>query len=174
MKVNTFLMTSFLKAKLVDEENAKKAYEAAEKNEHSFFAELIDMKLVKAADVYAHLSKLFGIEFTEVNINQIQDAIVNKVDNTFLMEIRAVPLRLDANKLIVLIDTPFNISNCNLVRYYLDYNIEPKLVTKENLDTILNAIQNKDRRIRAIEELQISENKVIKKTGEELYLSFLL
>lgn len=170
MKVNEFLMSSFLKAKLIDETQAKEIYIEAEKNEHSYFAELIDKKILTSQAVYQHLSKLFNIEFIEVTINQIQDNIVAKIDNVFLNEIRCCPLRMEANELIVLIDTPFNISNCNLVRYYADYNINPKLVTKENLDLILNAIQNKDRRIKAIEELQISENKVIKKTGEEYTL----
>ena len=170
MKVNEFLMSNFIKAKLIDEERAKVVYEEAEKNGKSFFDEVITQKILKANTVYEHLSKLFGIEFVEVTLNQIQDNIVNKIENTFLSEIRTIPLKLEQNELVVLIDTPFNISNCNLVRYYLDYNVVPKLVTKENLDTILSAIQNKDRRIKAIEELQLSENKVIKKTGEEFTL----
>ena len=170
MKVNEFLMSSFLKAKLINEETAKNIYIDAEKSEKSYFDELINQKVLKPVDVYTHLSKLFGIEFIDVSINQLQDEVVNKIDNTFLSEIRVIPLRIENEELIVLIDTPFNVSNCNLVRYYLNYNVAPRLVTKENLDLILSAIQNKDRRIRAIEELQISENKVIKKTGEEFTL----
>lgn len=170
MKVNEFLMSSFVKAKLIDEEQAKATYLEAEKNQKSYFDQLIADKILTSQSVYTHLSKLFGIEYIDVTINQIQDNIVNQVDSVFLAENRAIPLKIDSNELVVLIDTPFNISNCNLVRYYLDYNISPKLVTKENLDLILNAIQNKDKRIRAIEELQISENKVIKKTGEEYTL----
>ena len=170
MKVNEFLMSSFLKAKLISEEQAKATYIEAEKNQKSYFDQLITDKILTSQSVYNHLSKLFGIEFIEVTINQIQDSVVNKIDNVFLSEIRAVPFKIEANELIVLIDTPFNISNCNLVRYYLNYNVTPKLVTRENLDLILNAIQNKDKRIKAIEELQISENKVIKKTGEEYTL----
>ena len=170
MKVNEFLMSSFIKAKLIDEEAAKTVYIEAEKNGRSYFDELVGQKILSADVVYSHLSKLFDIEFIDVPINQIQDNVVSQIDNVFLNETRTVPLKLDQNELVVLIDTPFNISQANLCRYYLNYNVNPKLVTRENLDTILNTISNKDRRIKAIEELQISENKVIKKTGEEYTL----
>lgn len=170
MKVNEFLMSSFIKAKLIDEEAAKTVYIEAEKNGRSYFDELVGQKILGADVVYSHLSKLFDIEFIDVPINQIQDNVVSQIDNVFLNETRTVPLKLEQNELVVLIDTPFNISQANLCRYYLNYNVNPKLVTRENLDTILNTISNKDRRIKAIEELQISENKVIKKTGEEYTL----
>ena len=61
MKVNEFLMSSFIKAKLIDEEAAKTVYIEAEKNGRSYFDELVEQKILSADLVYSHLSKLFDI-----------------------------------------------------------------------------------------------------------------
>ena len=63
MKVNEFLMSSFVKAKLIDEEQAKATYLEAEKNQKSYFDQLIADKILTSQSVYTHLSKLFGIEY---------------------------------------------------------------------------------------------------------------
>jgi hypothetical protein len=123
MKVNEFLMSSFIKAKLIDEEAAKTVYIEAEKNGRSYFDELVEQKILSADLVYSHLSKLFDIDFIDVPINQIQDNVVSQIDNVFLNETRTVPLKLEQNELVVLIDTPFNISQANLCRYYLNYTL---------------------------------------------------
>ena len=46
MKVNEFLMSSFVKAKLIDEEQAKATYLEAEKNQKSYFDQLIADKIL--------------------------------------------------------------------------------------------------------------------------------
>lgn len=165
MKVNEYLKNKFIEEGVISKAKAEEAFQASMKDNKPLFEELIDKGYLEDIQVYNFLSKLFNIEYIDVNIHSINDGLVDKVDNVFMNETRVVPLSLRNNLLTVIIDSPFNISNVNLIRYYLNYDLDVKLVKKDVMENILNNIANKDRRMKAIEEVAKEDEKSSKNSS---------
>lgn len=169
MKVNEYLKNKFIDEGLLSKSKAEDAYQVSMKDNKPYFETLVEKNYLEDNEVYNFLAKLFNLEFIDINIHALSDNLIDKVDNVFLNETRVIPLSLYNNTLTVVIDSPFNLGNVNLIRYYLNYDIDVKLIKNDAMEVILANIANKDRRIKAIEEVAKEDEKISKTNTNNNY-----
>lgn len=154
MLVNNVLADYFVKKNLIEKQQADDLVYSNSETKKPIYELFIKNNLISEEKVYSVLSEMFEIEKIDVNFNNLNFNLIDKVPNLFIKENRIIPLKIDEeDTLIVIIDSPFAILTVNDIRFYLDNDIKAKFVLKSVMDNLLSNINNKSRRQQAISEL---------------------
>lgn len=156
MLVNELLSNYFVSKGLISRDDAEQILEANKTTKDPFYILLIKNEILSEDKVYSALSELFGIPYQDdFNPNNLNYDLLDKIPSIFLRESRIVPIGYDDNNvLICLIDSPFNITEINTLRYYINASATLRFTTQSAMDLLISNITNKSKRQEALTELQ--------------------
>jgi type IV pilus assembly protein PilB len=103
---------------------------------------LIELELCSDEDVAKALATQFGLEFIELGKQQIDHDILDSVPGSLIESNLAIPLRLEGDRLKVVITDPLDLETLDLLRFRLNREITPALApvskVKEFIEKFVN------------------------------------
>ena len=129
----TGLVRQLVRTGLLNENTALRAIEQAHKNDIPFVTYLVENKLVPANDVARIASREFGLPLLDLNVLEIDPALVQLVEEKLIRQHRAIPLWKRGNRLFIALTDPTNLRALEDIKFKTGLNTEPVIVIETHL-----------------------------------------
>ena len=141
IKVTGFPRKLMLKG-LLDEDTAKQALLNAQKEKHSFIAEIVGKKLVSSRDIALAASTEFGLPCISLEQIDIDLDIIKLVDEALIAKHGVLPLFKRGNRLFVAISDPLKLNAVDEIKFNTGLSTEPVIVELDQLNSTIQKIQD--------------------------------
>ena len=144
--INEYLAQEFVSRGAINDEDAKKALETATKNSEVFYKTLIKLKISDPDRVYSMLGVIFNIPYQTYSSLNLDYELIDKCSSEFIAEYRIVPVAIEDDVLIALIDNPLEILSAKNLESIYQMKVSLVLVNDTIMDSLILAITNKEKR----------------------------
>ena len=162
--INQYLANEFVHHNIISQDDAAKALDIATKTKEEFYKTVVRIKAADNEKVYSLLGSISGIPydtFSSVNLNY---DLLSKVSTAFMNEHRLVPARIENNILYAVVDDPFDILGATNLEAIYKMKVSLILITDSSMNSLLEAISNKEKRDEMIE---VQKNRNMPKSFKE-------
>ncbi|MFA4029405.1 MAG: hypothetical protein GDYSWBUE_000155 [Candidatus Fervidibacterota bacterium] len=125
------------RGKLTDEQ-LKEAMKARRDTTQPIEEILIQLGIVSKQDILSAKAEQLGVEFVDLSQIQIDESAMGLVPRELMEKYRAVPIRIEGNRLTVAMANPRDLMAIDDLRMRTRLNIRPVLADPEAIDTILS------------------------------------
>lgn len=170
MTINEYLKSKFEELSLFSQEDGDKALDYAKKNCVLFFVALLELKILSEDQIYSSLAKIEDIDFTLVDISSVDINVMNCCPQSFMMENRILPYKIENDIVYALIDNPFDLVSLKDTQSYFDKPITLALTTPSRFDYLFTALMNRNTREEMIKKADGEQNELFEASTLEDYL----
>lgn len=163
-----FYQFLFDKTKVKDRAALKSALEKANEENIYLYQYLINQNIYKDTEMYTLLGMYFNIPFSEINSLSVDEEIVRQAPLYFLKSLNIIPVKIKGNKLIVALSEPHHLHKVRDLKIYYNQELEPTLVTPQNLMVLFEYVENKQRKKDVIGEIETKDTPDIVEIDEEM------
>ncbi len=130
----TGLARQLVMQKLLSEQDAVNAIQAAKKDKQPFVHYIVGKKLVKAIDVATIASTEFGVPLFDISVADIEKETVSVIKDTLVNKHFALPIFKRGTRLFVAIADPTNIAAIDEIKFQSAMSTEAILVEADKLE----------------------------------------
>jgi type IV pilus assembly protein PilB len=117
----------------LDETEAFKAYDAAQKKRTQFVAYLVENKVLTSRNIAWSGAQEFGVPLFDLDVMEMQSAPVSMVSEKLIRQHHAIPLFKRGNRLYIAVSDPTNLAAIDEFKFHTGINTEAVLVEEEKL-----------------------------------------
>ncbi len=122
---------------LLDQEEAQKAYEAANKEKTPLVRHLVSSKTLSAKDIATSASNEFGVPLFDLDAMDMEMAATSLINEKLIKKHNALPLTKRGNRLYVAVSDPTNLQALDEIKFATDINTDPVLVEDDKLARLI-------------------------------------
>ena len=123
----------------LEEAEAFKAYDAAQKKRAHFVTYLVENKILKSRNIAWAGAQEFGVPLFDLDVMDMESTPVNLVSEKLIRQHHALPLFKRGNRLYVAVSDPTNLAAIDEFKFHTGINTEAVLVEEEKLTRSIEA-----------------------------------
>ncbi|MCI2068483.1 MAG: GspE/PulE family protein [Bacilli bacterium] len=171
MDTNEYLAEQFVQQGLLHSmDDAKSILQAADKKGVPFFELAPALGNLESAEVYALVARLFNMRYVTVSVYNLDAIVVQKVPVSLIKEGRVIPISIEKGVVNIIVDSPYKMAEARIVGTFFEEPYEVSLTTPAMLDSLINNVTGRERRIKAAQDFN-KENAKIEGKGNHNYRS---
>jgi type IV pilus assembly protein PilB len=128
----------------LEESEAFKAYDAAQKKRTHFVTYLVENKILKSRNIAWAGAQEFGVPLFDLDVMDLESTPINLVSEKLIRQHHALPLFKRGNRLYIAVSDPTNLAAIDEFKFHTGINTEAVLVEEEKLnraiETALDAL----------------------------------
>jgi type IV pilus assembly protein PilB len=118
----------------LEESEAFKAYDAAQKKRIQFVTYLVENKILKSRNIAWAGSQEFGVPLFDLDVMDLESAPINLVSEKLIRQHHALPLFKRGTRLYIAVSDPTNLAAIDEFKFHTGINTEAVLVEEEKLN----------------------------------------
>lgn len=126
-----------LREGLISDESLSRALERQAETGESLARVLLDSGAVSRDDLNRATAAVHGIEFLELDSDDVDSSVVHLVPERIVQQYRAIPVRRDGEKLYVAMDSPLNLAARDEIALLTGYKVVPLVTTQKALTQVI-------------------------------------
>ena len=123
----------------LEETEAFKAYDAAQKKRTQFVTYLVENKILKSRNIAWAGAQEFGVPLFDLDVMEMESAPVSLVSEKLIRQHHALPLFKRGNRLYIAVSDPTNLAAIDEFKFHTGVNTEAVLVEEEKLSRAIEA-----------------------------------
>jgi type IV pilus assembly protein PilB len=118
----------------LEEAEAFKAYDAAQKKRTQFVSYLVENKILKSRNIAWAGAQEFGVPLFDLDVMDMEASPTNLVSEKLIRQHHALPLFKRGNRLYIAVSDPTNLAAIDEFKFHTGINTEAVLVEEEKLN----------------------------------------
>ena len=118
----------------LEESEAFKAYDAAQKKHTQFVTYLVENKILKSRNIAWAGAQEFGVPLFDMDVMDMESTPTNLVSEKLIRQHHALPLFRRGNRLYIAVSDPTNLAAIDEFKFHTGINTEAVLVEEEKLN----------------------------------------
>ena len=123
---------------LLDDEQALKAQQAANKEKQPFVTHLVSKKIVDSQAIAQSAAEEFGVPLFDIDSINIEPDTVKLVEESLIRKHRSLPIFKRGNRLYIAVSDPTNLQALDEIKFHVGIPTEPILVLDDKLGRIID------------------------------------
>jgi len=133
-----YLVNVMIDMGLLSNEQVSKYGAEAEASGLGLIEYLLSKNAIRSSDVTYARASYFGAEVVNLSELKISDDVLASVPRHVAKRYKVVPVYKHDNKIGIALSDPSDLSTLDALRYILNYEIEPKVASEEDIESALN------------------------------------
>ncbi len=123
---------------LLNDEQALKAQEAAQKEKTPFVTHLVNKKIIDSRAIAQSAAEEFGVPLFDIDSISIEPDTIKLVEESLIRKHRSLPIFKRGNRLYIAVSDPTNLQALDEIKFHVGIPTEPILVLDDRLGRLID------------------------------------
>ena len=149
-KIREYLISS----KYLTQVDVMECFNRATINKSRIEEEILKTKKLPEETLTQALADFWNFEYLNINVSGFNSELANKIEFAYLKDFRVLPIKEENDKIIVAISNPYHFIEAINLEMLLNKKVKIGLISEDNMNNLLLALENKSRRKDAISNIK--------------------